>query len=116
VLLKEPPEAVLRKKLAEITKAKLADVHSTEALKPRAFADFMRDEYLPHCKATHTPSTYVRDRSLAAAVLRHFGRMTLRSITSGDVQRYVDQRVGSQTRFKKPIRPGWRPESCGNLG
>lgn len=104
-LTKGEAEAILRKKLSEITKAKLTDVHSTEALKPRTFERFMKDEYLPHCKATHTASTYIRDRSLADAVLRHFGRMTLRSINSGDVQRYVDQRVGAQTRFKKPIKP-----------
>jgi integrase len=102
---KAEAEAILRKRMSEITKAKLTDATSTEALKPRGFRQFMEEEYLPHCKATHTASTYIRDRSLAAAVLQHFGKMTLRAITSGEVQRYVDQRVGVRTRFKKAIKP-----------
>jgi integrase len=102
---KAEAEAILRKRMSEITKAKLTDSRDTESLKPRGFEQFMRDEYLPHCKATHTASTYIRDQSLAARVLKHFGRMTLRAIGSGDVQRYVDQRVGAESRYKKPVRP-----------
>jgi integrase len=102
---KAEAEAILRKRMSEITKAKLTDSRDTESLKPRGFEQFMRDEYLPHCKATHTASTYTRDQSLAARVLKHFGRMTLRAIGSGDVQRYVDQRVGAESRYKKPVRP-----------
>lgn len=102
---KEEARSILRQKLSAITKANITGVHSLEALKPHAFEDFVRGEHLPHCKATHTASTYARDADLARAVLPYFAKMTLRAVTPGDVQRFVDQRAGALSRYGKPLRP-----------
>jgi integrase len=90
---KAEAEAILRKKLSELTKAKLTDAHSVEAIKPRLFEDFIKEEYLPHCKAMHTSTTYRSDQTFFRAVLPIFGKRPLRSITTGDLQRFVDQRA-----------------------
>jgi len=88
---KEQASRILAQKMGAISEAKLQGAPSIEALKPMTFEDFVNKEYLPHCQATHTPETYYGDRSLGAILNRHFGKMLLRSITSGEVQRYLDR-------------------------
>jgi integrase len=103
---KEQAQAILHKKTEEMLKAKITGVTNVEGLKPRTFKDFVENEYLPHCKATHTKETYKRDRYLSNAVMGFFGKMILRAITPGEVQRYVDQRVGKKSpNSKRPISP-----------
>lgn len=98
--------AILRQKMAEVARARIAGVNSLDAVRPITFEEFVRSEYMPHCEATHTAATYVRDRSLCTAVLPFFGRMQLRSIRSGDLQRYVDQRVRARSKLRKePLTP-----------
>ncbi len=98
---KEEAQAILRKRMSEITKAKLTDAPSVEALKPVSFEEFVKEEYLPHCKATHTVSTYSGNMKFAKAVMPTFGRKLLRSITTGDIQKFVDQRAHRVLRYGK---------------
>lgn len=99
---REQAMMILSKRKEELFKARIVGAHTLETLKPMSFEDFVKDEYLPHCKATHTPQTHEGDQSLATVLLPHFGRMQLRAIGSGDIQRYVDQEAG---RIFRPIRP-----------
>jgi len=96
---KAEAEALLRKKMSDITKARLTDAQSVDAIKPRLFDEFIKEEYLPHCKATHTRTTYKGDVTFWRAVLPIFGRRPLRSITTGDLQRFVDQRAHRVVRY-----------------
>jgi integrase len=105
---KAEAEAILRKKMSEVTKAKLTDAHTLEAAKPKPFKEFLIKEYLPHCQATHTPSTYYGDRSCAKSSLPYFGALSLRSITPGTIQRFIDQQAGREigpAKKKRKIRP-----------
>jgi integrase len=88
---KEQASRILAQKMGHISEAKLRGAPSIEALKPVAFEDFVDEEYLPHCQATHTLETYNGDKSLGTILNKEFGKMLLRSITSGDVQRYLDR-------------------------
>lgn len=105
---KAEAEAILRKKLSEITKAKLTDAHTLESAKPKPFKEFLTEEYLPHCQATHTPATYYGDRSLAKHSLPFFGSLSIRSITPGTIQRFIDQQAGREIgrdKKKRKVRP-----------
>ncbi len=104
---REEANALLRMKQSEITKATLLGVRSLDAIKPTTFAEFVKDEYLPHCKATHTASTYNNSDEVRSRILKpFFGGMLLRAVTSGDVQRYVDKRTSQPAfRRKRPVRP-----------
>lgn len=88
---KEQASRILAQRMGKISEAKLQGAHSIEVLKPVTFEDFVTTEYLPHCQATHTLETYHGDRSLGAILNKHFGKMLLRAISSGDVQRYLDR-------------------------
>jgi integrase len=90
---KEQAARVLAQRLGELSEAKLRGAASTAGLEPITLEEFVTKEYLPHCQATHTSETYHSDKSLAALLLRQFGKMLLRGITAGDVQRYLDRCV-----------------------
>lgn len=105
---KAEADAILRKKMSEVTKAKLTDAHTLEAAKPKPFKEFLTKEYLPHCQATHTPSTYYGDRSCAKSSLPYFGALSLRSITPGTIQRFIDQQAAREigpAKKRRKIRP-----------
>lgn len=102
---REEAERLLRLRQSEVDKATIVGVRSIEAIKPRTFHEFVEEEYMPHCVATHTPATYKRDQSLLNAVLPFFGSMLLRNISSGDVQRYIDQRAHAKSRYRRALRP-----------
>lgn len=104
---KEEANALLRMKLSEVTKATLLGVRSLDAIQPKTFAAFMSEEYLPHCKATHTATTYVNSDEVRARILKpFFGGMLLRAVTPGDVQRYVDKRIAQPAFHRgRPVRP-----------
>jgi integrase len=104
---KEEANALLRMKQSEITRATLLGVRSVDAIQPKTFSDFIEEEYLPHCKATHTATTYANSDQVRARILKpFFGAMLLRAVTSGDVQRYVDKRT-TQPAFHRgrSVRP-----------
>jgi hypothetical protein len=61
----------------------------TEALKERTFKEFVDKECLPHCEATHTKEPFRSDNTFFRGVMLIFGRRPLRSITTGDLQRFV---------------------------
>ncbi len=99
---KAEAEAILRSKLSEMAKAEIAGMQSVDGLKPITFKQFVETEFLPHHKAARRPSTYRGYESLARGVMPTFGPMLLRSITAGDVRRYIDRRLSSTTRKGTP--------------
>jgi len=88
---KEEALALLRAKLTELNKARINGT-SMERLTPVAFADFVEREYMPWAKATKRPGTYKRDQSLYGNVGRAFGKLLLRQITAGHVEKYMTDR------------------------
>ncbi|MEK7466197.1 MAG: site-specific integrase [Planctomycetota bacterium] len=105
VSTKEEALMVLRAKQTEIAKARITGVNSLEALKPMTFAEFVEGEYLSHAQATHTVRTFEADGKNAKIAIAAIGKMLLRSITSGDVQRFVDRQMSNVTRTGRAIRP-----------
>lgn len=101
---REQALALLHQRTTEILKAQLVGASSVDALHPKSFSEFVEQEYLPHCKATHTPATYNGDFSLARILNTHFGKMLLRSINTGEVQRYVDKEASRIIRQARPQR------------
>jgi len=99
---REQALALLHQRMGDIFKARIVGVNSVDAIQPKTFSEFVDKEYLPHCKATHTTATYNGDSSLARILNAHFGKMLLRSISTGDIQRYVDKEA---SRIIRPARP-----------
>lgn len=102
---KDQAQAILHKKTSELVKAQVAGAHSIEAIKPLTLEEFVDQEYLPHCRATHTPDTYRTDEGLATILKKEFGKTQLRAIAAGDIQRYVDRLTGEKSRFKRVLTP-----------
>jgi len=102
---KAEAEAIMRAKLSEITKARIVGARSIEAVKPIPFEKFVRTEYLPHSKATNRPSSYRRDVVSSRSILPELGGILLRAISRGEIQRYLDQRIGGTTRTGRPPAP-----------
>ena len=50
-----------------------------------------RQEYLRHAQGSKKPSSYRRDQTSLLHLLPVFGKMKLREVTSGAIQRYVDR-------------------------
>jgi integrase len=98
---REQALALLHQRTSEILKARIVGANSVDAIQPKTFSEFVEKEYLPHCKATHTTATYHGDQSLARILNAHFGKTLLRSITTGEVQRYVDKEA---SRIIRPVR------------
>jgi len=61
-------------------------------------------EYLEHAEACKKPTSYRRDLTSLKVLLPVFGKMKLREITPGAVQRYIDRRRLAKGRFGKHIR------------
>lgn len=105
-LTKDEAQAFLHLKVSEINKARLSGASSTIAMKPILFERFVDDEYLPHCRATHTASTFDNDEDLATVTKAFFGKMMVRMISPGDIQRFVDRAAPFRSNSKKmTIRP-----------
>lgn len=99
-------EKELALKEAQEHKAELLGLSSPAALEQHTFAQFVEDEYLPHVKATRKDSTYLLNKSYADTMIAHFGGMKLRSISTGDIQRFFDKRISTgKTRGNKPFAP-----------
>lgn len=102
---KDQAWVLLREKLNQISQARIAGVESLEAVESRLFSDFVQSEYLPHCKGVHTSETYSSGCDLASRVLPFFCKKPLRAITTGDILKFIDQRLQSPTRFGRPRMP-----------
>jgi integrase len=102
---KAEAEAILRARLGEIAKATIVGARSVEAVKPMTFEQFVRQEYLPHSKATNRPSSHRRDVVSSRNILPKLGNILLRAMSRGDIQRYLDQRLGEKTHKGKPPAP-----------
>ena len=99
---KEGAQRELRRKLDEIDKARIVGLPK---ISETTFDKFLPD-YLAHVDAVRSESAKVRVRSHLKALTRFFSGMLLRKITSGDVQRWIDQRSQEQklTRFRTPMK------------
>ncbi len=104
-------QAFAAKKATELNKARILGAHSVDSVKPVLFEVFVgtKDklgEYLTFCKANHTRKTYGTDVCLSKNVMPFFGKKTLRAIAPGDLQRFVDQRVGTiSPKTGRPYTP-----------
>ncbi len=96
---KEMAQQVLRKRLEEIERAKLA---GTTPIQEIAFDDFT-EEYLDHVKAVRSATSAKRVPSHVRNLAKTFGPMVLCKVTRGAVQRWVDQRTASKKRGGKVV-------------
>jgi integrase len=81
-------KALLTKREESMFKAKAAGIPvQSEAL----MEDFTK-EYLRHAEGNKKPSSFRRDKTSLIHLLPVFGRTKLREVTSGAIQRYVDDR------------------------
>ena len=99
---KEGAQRELRRKLDEIDKARIVGL---PMFSETTFDKFLPD-YLAHVDAVRSDTARVRVRSHVKALTRFFGGKLLRKVTSGDVQRWVDQRSQEQklTRYGTPMK------------
>ncbi len=102
---KEEANALLRKVMSDMTKATLLGVHSREAVKPVLFSAFVDEEYIPHQKATRRKNTYDRDQLHANKTKAYFGNQSLRSITTGDVEKFITAMLNGKTYKGTPPAP-----------
>lgn len=102
---KEEANALLRKVMSDMTKATLLGVHTRESVKPVLFSTFITDEYLPHQKATRRENSYKRDLHHAEKTKDVLGNRTLRSITAGDIERFITGMLNSKTYKDKAPAP-----------
>lgn len=99
---KELAQKILRKKLDEI---ELIKIHGLSAVQHVKFADFL-PEYLAHVRAVRSKTSQVRVPSMAKILERTFGSKVLSRIRSGDVQRWVDNRIQEKKRGgKATVKP-----------
>ena len=99
---KELARKLLAKKLVELTEAKVAGI--TVEQTPIAFTEFMK-EYRRHIEGKKTPQSIGRDDRSIQHLTKVFGSRQLRQVTTGMVQKYVDDRMHEKKRGGKPYRP-----------
>ncbi|MCC6741112.1 MAG: site-specific integrase [Planctomycetia bacterium] len=106
VSTKEEALMVLRAKQTEIAKARISGVNSLEALKSVRLGEFVTGEYLPHCEATHRAATLRGERSVLKLLAgSRLWSMNLRSILSGDVQRWFDEETTKKGKGGRSLKP-----------
>lgn len=83
--------------------AAVADVNRKRILgelpeKPKVlFRDFLTSEYMKHCSARHSPTTFRTERLRITKIARFFGDVALADVKPAVVQRFVDARLASKT-------------------
>ncbi len=97
-------EALLRRRMSELAQATGMGLLSLDHLKPVPFDTFYEKDYLPGVESRVRPSTYQRKLQLAKHVLPFFGRLPLKAINAGHVEKFIEQR-------RRPTEPGERPPS-----
>ena len=85
---KELARMLLARKIVEVTEAKVAGVKIER--KPITLHEFLK-EYRTHVEASHTPPSVDRELRSMKQIERVFGGVRLKDITSGLVQKYVDE-------------------------
>jgi integrase len=94
---------LLRSRLSDNVKAEILGVASTDAVSI-TLERFLRDQYLPHIKATRRAGTYDNYSDYAEGIITAMGKMTLRSIGRADVQKYMEELIRTgKTPRKKPL-------------
>ncbi len=93
-------KALLGKREQEMLKAEVVGLPVQSDLTLEGF----KQEYLEHARACKKPASVRRDEGVLKLLLPVFGRMKLREITAGAVQRYIDRRRLQTGRTGKPIR------------
>jgi len=96
---------------AELDKAKALGLGAVRQLKGMTFAEFVKDEYLPHCTPPNRkPETYDGLVDFAEVFQPCFGEMLLASVTTADCQRFPDRlkvtgyKRGREARSYSPAR------------
>lgn len=98
-------EALVREKLSAIVKAKIIGVNNPEALSI-TFEKFVNEIFLPHAKGSRRASTYRKYVEYARMDMPIFGKMNLRAIQQGDVQRHLDHlATEGRTHWGHPMKP-----------
>jgi len=99
---KELAKMLLSKRLVEVTEAKVAGV---KVERPKVgFQEFLK-EYIAHIEARKTEASTRRDECSIARLKTVFGSFRLKDITTGMVQKYVDDRMHEMTRYRRLPRP-----------
>lgn len=98
-------DAILRGKLSELAKARITGAPSIQSVTPMTFAEFVRNEYLPHSQVAKRATTHARNVQLARTLQPFFGSLLLHAITAGDMRRYMDRRLHGKTYRGTTPRP-----------
>lgn len=93
-------KAVLAKREQEMLEAKIVGLPVRSDIRLDEFVK----EYRDYAEAQKKPSAVRADETALKKLLPAFGRMKLREITSGDVQRYIDQRRLVKRKNGKRLR------------
>jgi len=93
-------KALLNKREEEMFKAKAAGLPVQCDLRLEEFVK----EYLRHAEANKKPTSFKRDQTSLKHLLPKFGRMKLRELTAGMIQRYVDDRRLDKGKSGKRLR------------
>lgn len=99
---REQASLLLNQKVREIIEAKVAGV--TVEASSITLDEFLK-EYLRHAEARKTPRAYGSDVLNSRKLSRAFGRLRLRDIHQGLVQRYVDDRLHEKRKNGTSYRP-----------
>lgn len=99
---REQATLLLHKKVQEIIEAKVAGV--TVEAPSISFDEFLK-EYLRHAEGKKTPRAFLSDRLNSKRLACVFGRMRLKDIHQGLIQKYVDDRLHARRKNGRPYRP-----------
>ncbi len=99
---KELAKKLLAKRLVDVTEAKIAGI--TIEQKPIRFGEFLK-EYRKYIGANKSEGSIKGQETALKSIEPLFSHLQLKQVTTGAVQRFVDQRLQDKKRNGKPLRP-----------
>ena len=99
---KELAKKLLAKRIVEVTEAKIAGVTVDRPVV--TFTEFVK-EYTRHIEAKKTVASIARDKEIIERLKKTFGDARMKDVTTGMVQRYMDDRMHDTYGKGHPYRP-----------
>ncbi len=90
--------------VAEINRQRIL---GTKPEAPRIlFRDFLTGEYMKHCQARHSPTTFRTERLRIGQIVRSIGDVALVDVKPAVIQRFVDERRAVVTKSGQKLSAG----------